>query len=148
MVDINKYIKYKHLSIGIIIIIVVLFLVIMAVNFLNTPSIPTSKQSIFKGDAEFFNFTGQNSSAQFKAQGIYFIANETMFYSLKNITVESNDGKMRLINYSNSLQVQYNDESIQYLPNVDLDLYFKNLTLAKELGYISVNLYGIIHITK
>lgn len=143
MVDINKYIKYKHLSIGIIIIIVVLFLVIMAVNFLNTLSIPTSKQSMFKGDAEFFNFTGQNSGVQFKAQGIYFIANETMFYSLKNITVESNDGKMRLINYSNSLQIQYNDESIQYLPNVDLDIYFKNLTLAKELGYISINLYGI-----
>lgn len=138
--------KYKPLSMSIIKITAVILLVIIAIIFLYNSSIPTSKQSSFKGNAEFFNFTAINSNMQFKAKGIYFLTNDTMFYSLKNITIESNDGKTRLINYSNSLQVQYNEKFFQPLQNVDVGILFKNLTLAKELDYNRINLFGYMNI--
>lgn len=124
-------------------IIAIIVLVIIASLFLYYSSVPISNQfSSYNGNVDFINFTGQNSNMQFKAKGIYFITNETVFYSIKNITVESSSGELRLINYTSSLQVQYNEEVYQQLKNVDIGIYFVNLTMVKWLDYGRINLYG------
>lgn len=118
---------------------------IILISLFPIIQVPNPQNLGFNGDAEFFNFSGQSSDVQFNAKVIDFKANETMFYSLKNITIESNDGKIRFINYSNSLQVQYNEKFFQKLLNVDVDIYFKNLTLSKMSAYNGIELYGYIN---
>lgn len=130
---IKKSIKYINIVIILLIIIILLYIF----------STPISNQlSSFRGDVEIINFSGEDSDVQFKAKGIYFIANETMFSSIKNIIIEKHDGKKRLINYSDSLQVQYNENIFQYLPNVEIKLYFRNLTLYKNSVTNKIDLQG------
>lgn len=91
--------------------------------------------SNFKGNAESIDFIGQNySSVHFKAGGVFFHTNETVYFNhVKNITIESNNGDLRLINYS-SLQVRYTEDISESLSNVDINILFENLTMDKKFA--------------
>jgi hypothetical protein len=119
---------FEYLKYGAIIIIII-FSFIELKDFLYPDSNQFSK---FKGNAEYIDFTGQNSHVQFKAKGIYIYTNEVIFYSVKNIRIESNKGEMKL-NNSVSLDIQYNENQSQHLSNIDADIFFDNLTMNKGL---------------
>lgn len=119
----------KKMFLTIVLIIIPLFL------FFLVYSSTAAQFSSFIGSAEYINFSGQNSEVQFKADVIYFTTNETVFYSLKNITIENDKGERRLINDSSSVQIQHNENFSQYLSNVEVDIYFDNLTMTKNLVY-------------
>ncbi len=127
-----------------ILIIVILTGIALYPFFISEPNPATN----FKGSSESFNFIGQYSYIQFKAKEIILLTRGTKFFSVNNITIESSNGEIKLINYSYEIYVSANEGVYQQISNAEVDMIFENLTLTRGVDYYSrINPYNSINLS-
>lgn len=127
--------------------IIIFLAVILIIGYFLYPfiKVTTPQFSSFKGNAEAFWFQGQNSDVDFKAYRIFLILTNTTdvsFNSVKNIRIEYSNGEKRTINHSYNIKIRHYKDQSMSISNVDIGLYFGNLTMTKRLD--QTYLYGTI----
>lgn len=108
-------------------------------KYFKTPENPSFS---FDGDTESFIISGQNSTIHLNGNFINLYTNYTIFYNVKNITVENVTGEPIIINSSPALEIYYFENDPQILNNVYVDGYFDNLTVIKYFPNNQVTLNG------
>ena len=124
-------------------IVVIVIFSIFLYSYLTDNSIQSFD---FKGTAESFNLTGQNTEVLFKAKKIHFTTNETVFNNVNNITIESNNGKLKQIDKSPSVKVITN--SNRYRPisidDIDINIVF-NLPMSFKYTINRIEISGYMY---
>ena len=118
-------------------IVVLIFIIVYVYPFTQ---VSTPQFSSFDGNIEDFHLKGKNCIVEFNAKDICYISKEFTVQHIRNITIENN-GEKNLIDYSPILYVNTDEDF--YLPlsnveNVDVDIFFKNLTVSKHINYIEL----------